>query len=335
MDIHLKYFFRKPSETFHSIEELFSNFQSHLNTDCKFENIYMPYHSGIVGRIKNILFTKKNRGGINHITGDVNYISFGLKPKSTVITIHDIGSALNKGWLKRNLIRFIWFTIPLKRAAKITVISEFSKNELLKTFKIDIRKIVVIPNCVSDKFTYYQREFNKKRPNILIVGTKENKNLVRSVEALKDIECDVTIIGKLSESQKKKLKEFDINYKNYFNLSYDEVIENYKKADLLLFATTYEGFGIPIIEAQAIGTPVITSDLQPMNDVAGKGALLVNPFNVSDIREGVEEMINNDDYRNELIIQGLENVKKYRCKQIAQMYFNLYEEVYKHVSRKK
>ena len=333
MNFKLKYFFRKPSENFHSIEELFTNFQTFLPVDCEYKNEYLPYHLGLVGRIKNILFAKKNRTQINHITGDVNYIALGLPKKNTILTIHDIGSALKGKGLKKSIIKLFWFKIPLKRVAKISVISEFSKNEILKTFSISDRKIKVIPNCVSEKFQYSEKKFNTKYPNILIVGTKENKNIARSLEALKEINCKVIIVGKLSKSQKSKLLDFEIDYDNVFNLQYDEVVSLYKKADLLLFPSIYEGFGVPILEAQASGLPLITSDLQPMNDVAGEGALLVNPFKIKDISDAIKKIISDENCRNDIVQKGLENVKKYRSKEIANMYHELYQEVLKNAER--
>ncbi|MBN2891132.1 MAG: glycosyltransferase family 4 protein [Bacteroidales bacterium] len=329
MHIKIKYFFRKPSANFHSIEELFSNFQCFLPEESFFENVYMPYHEGVFGRLKNIFFAKKNVGQLNHITGDVNYIALGLPKRNTILTIHDIGSALKVSFFKRILIKSIWFNIPFRRVHKVSVISDFSKNEVVKTFKINENKIVVIPNCVSDKFQPKRKDFNSDYPNILIVGTKENKNIVRSIEALKGIRCSVTIIGKLTKSIENKLHDFKLDYKNYFNLDFEEVVKLYESADLLLFPSTYEGFGVPIIEAQATGTPVITSDLKPMNEVAGDGAMLINPFRVSDIENSIRKMISDDAYRESLIENGLENVKKYRCKEVAKMYYELYVDVLK------
>ncbi|MBN2663459.1 MAG: glycosyltransferase family 4 protein [Bacteroidales bacterium] len=331
--IKLTFFFRKPSDVFHSIEELFANFQNYLSEQADYENVFMTYHNGIVGRLKNVLYVKKNKSQINHITGDINYVALGLPKKNTILTIHDIGSSLVGKGFKNFLIKIIWFKLPIKNVAKITVISEFSKNEILKTFKVNPRKLVVIPNCVSDKFIKVEKKFNSKKPNILIVGTKENKNLSRSIQALSGVNCKVSIVGKLKDSQKKKLEDFNINYSNHYNLHFEDVVKMYQQADILLFPTIYEGFGIPILEAQATGVPVITSDLQPMNQVAGDGALLLNPFNVEDIKNGLVKIIDDENYRNKIVEIGFENVKKYRCKEIAKMYYNLYLEVIKNAEK--
>ena len=97
-------------------------------------------------------------------------------------------------------------------------------------------------------------------------------------------------------------------------------------ADILAFVSTYEGFGLPIIEAQAIGRVVITSNLASMPEVAGKGALFVNPFSVEEIREGIVSLIENEHDRATLIKRGLENVKRFDKEKIANQYQEIYDE---------
>jgi glycosyltransferase involved in cell wall biosynthesis len=99
--------------------------------------------------------------------------------------------------------------------------------------------------------------------------------------------------------------------------------------DLLVFASTFEGFGLPIVEAQATGRPVVTSNIMSMPEVAGDAACLVDPFNVSSIREGVLKVINDSDYRNALVKAGFENVKRFQPEQIARQYAELYHELVK------
>ena len=88
---------------------------------------------------------------------------------------------------------------------------------------------------------------------------------------------NLSIIGNLSKKQKYLLTKNNINFKNYVGISLKSLINKYIKCDILVFTSVYEGFGLPILEAQKIGRPVITSNIQPMKYVAGKGALLVNP----------------------------------------------------------
>lgn len=323
----VNFFFRKPSEHFHSIEELFANFQSFLPPTSEYRNVYLPYHTGIINRLKNILFVRKKQTHINHITGDTNYIALGLPRSNTVLTIHDIGSALNGNFLKKTIIKLFWFKLPMRRVSAITVISEFSKAEILDNFNINPNKITVIPNCVSNKISYVDREFNADNPKILIIGTKTNKNTIRAFEALKNISCEVIIVGKLTEEQRNKLLTNEIKYRNYFNIEYEKIISLYNQSDILLFPSTYEGFGVPIIEAQASGIPVITSNIAPMNKVAGKGALLVNPYEIKEIENAIKEITKNEELRKTLIHNGLKNVEQYKSYSIAKKYDELYKKI--------
>lgn len=95
----------------------------------------------------------------------------------------------------------------------------------------------------------------------------------------------------------------------------------------MLFPSTYEGFGLPIIEAQATGRPVLTSKLEPMSSVAGDAACLVDPYSVESIRAGVKKIIENESYRNELIEKGFKNVERFQLKNVTKQYIDLYQEL--------
>ena len=112
-------------------------------------------------------------------------------------------------------------------------------------------------------------------------------------------------------------------------MDYQDIINLYKIADIVTFVSKYEGFGVPILEAQATGRPVITSNLSPMKEVAGKGAIFVDPYNVEDIRVAVKTIIFDAEFRQKLVKQSLENVKKYSAKSIAEKYIQLYKQINK------
>ena len=341
MKTQLTLFFRHPSPSFNSIEELFGNVVPELPDDIEVRKVMAPKVSrGLFRRITNIIHAKKNQGGINHITGDIHYIASGLPGKNTILTIHDLVPLQTDNWLKRKIIKLFWYTMPVKRVKYVTVISEKTKNELVGEIKVSADKIKVIPNCVSSRITIVPREFNKVNPVILHIGTKWNKNLERVVMACKNLShktqrgdtqkaqgIELWILGKLSENQKELLDQSGIACKNYYNLPFEEVIDLYNKCDIVVFVSTYEGFGVPILEAQATGRAVITSNISPMKEVAGNGAYLADPYDISDIRNGIDRIIEDDQYRNQLINNGLENVKQYSAKNIAGMYSDLYKEI--------
>ena len=88
-------------------------------------------------------------------------------------------------------------------------------------------------------------------------------------------------------------------------------------ADVFLFPTFYEGFGLPILEAQSVGTPVITSDVSSMPEVADHSAVLVDPKDVNAIAEAAHKLISDESYKNDIIQKGLENVKRFSWEKCA------------------
>ncbi len=325
--MRISYFFRKKSSVYHSIENLF-----HAIID-KIEGHEIEKHEalwqskGLINRIKIGIKFRNQQADINHITGDIHFVALFLEKKKTILTIHDIGSAKYGNIVKRAIIRFFWFSWPLRRVKYVTVISEFTKQELLKNFRIRPTKVFVINNCISDDYKYIPKDKLSEKPVILQIGTKANKNLGRVINTLKDIKCKLLIIGKLNDSQVTLLESKEIDYESFYNLSKEEMLKRYIESDILLFTSTYEGFGMPIIEANAVGRPVITSSLEPMKSVAADSSLLVNPFNEEEIKDAVLKLLNNKKLRNELVEKGLENAKKYRAEYIAKQYMEIYSKI--------
>ena len=327
--IKVKFFFRKQNPKFNSIEELFKSLIDEFQNEIFTEKCILPNERITLKEvIKNIKYARIRSNDINHITGHVNYIALGLRGK-TLLTIHDTGSSFQGNWIHRFLIKIFFYYIPAFFVDKITVISEFSKTELIKLIPFARHKIQVVYNPINKSLKYSPNFFNKNKPLILLIGTKPNKNLDNTIKALEGIDCRLNIIGKLNSKQLFILKQSGIEFSNQYFLSYNEIINAYKSCDLVSFASTYEGFGMPIIEGQAIGRPVLTSNIGAMKEVAGEGACLVNPYNAKSIRKGVQKLINNDKYRTNLIKQGLKNVKRFQSNIIANEYLNIYKEFYK------
>ena len=115
-----------------------------------------------------------------------------------------------------------------------------------------------------------------------------------------------------------------IRYKNYINAPDAEMIDLYHTADLLTFVSTIEGFGMPILEAQASGLPVLTSNCSSMPEVAGDAAFFADPLDVLSIRKGILTALTDQNQRDQLVIKGYRNVKRFREDHIAEQYNLLY-----------
>ena len=332
MKTKVLYIERKPYENV-SIEKVFRQISKSLDRE-KFEVLFqtLPYLNDTLGTLKNLLFFRKRNADIYHITGHNHYIALLFPKRTTVLTIHDTGILrIRKGW-RRYLIKKINFELPLKKLKYITTISEATKRDLIALFKCPPEKIRVIENPLQEylrqlEFSTETDKKNFKCPTILQIGTAQNKNLYNLFSALENIECRLVIVGKLDAALKEFLKLKRINYENKFNLSDEEIRDEYLKTDIVTFCSTFEGFGLPIIEAQAMLKPVITSNISPLKEVAGNAALLVDPHDIISIREGFLKMISDEKYRQELIVKGFVNVKRFDAAAVAALYESIYSEI--------
>ena len=109
------------------------------------------------------------------------------------------------------------------------------------------------------------------------------------------------IVGELDDYSINLLKDSKVDYQNYVSVDKQELESLYLESDLITFPSFHEGFGLPIIEAQASGTPVITSNISPMKEVAGEGAVLVDPSLKEDIRSAILELLKNDELTKKLV----------------------------------
>ena len=242
--------------------------------------------------------------------------------------MHDIGHYLfGLSGIKRWLYKWFWLVFPIRQAGAVTSISTETCENIVKHLGITGSRVKVIENCHSAIFKPVEKLFAVNCPVILQVGTKPYKNVPRLVEALKGLRCRLVLIGSLDEEIKQKLAECGIDYENYVGLTHEELYKQYVECDIVSFTSIGEGFGVPIIEAQASGRPLITSDVSPMREAAGEGACLVDPLDVSQIREGVRRIIADSDYRDQLVELGLRNVVRYSPATISDQYLNLYKRV--------
>ena len=330
MDISfITFFYRKPNVNF-SIERVFDTILLALGSYVSTRKICVKNQRVTpVAIIKNMFYCLKNRGQINHITGDIHYCCFFLPKKNTILTVHDLILLEKNTGIKKYFFLLFWYYYPVRKVAIVTCISETIKKALLNAVHCDENKLRVIYNPVSNDYSFKKKVFNKNNPIILHIGTRSNKNLERVIEALSSIKCEFRIIGELNKNQINWLNNYKISYSNACNLTDKQIVHEYQKCDIVSFPSTYEGFGMPILEGQATGRVVLTSNIEPMTEIANGGAMIVNPFDVISIRNGFLKLIDDDSLRNNLIKQGLMNINRFSSATIAKQYFQIYNELLK------
>ena len=323
--------FRKLRDTGNfSIETSFERMQQCFPSVSDFElkKYTVSYFSnGIISRILGVLEARRNSTDINHMTGDAHYLVLGLPKNRTILTIHDCGFMNHPNYFARFLLKWFWLKLPVKHCRYVTAVSFATKQDIINYTGCNPEKVIVIPTVITDELSKVEKIFNEACPRILHIGLAPNKNFEKHVEAISDLNCELHIIGKLESYHKNILNEYGINWTAEYNISQEDMQRAYTESDILIFASTLEGFGMPIIEAQPVGRPVITSNLSSMPEVAGEGACLVDPYDVNSIKQGVHKVISNKHYRDAIIEKGYSNVTKYQAESVAIQYENLYKKI--------
>jgi len=259
-----------------------------------------------------------------------------------LVTIHDVFHLAMpqyvKGLHKKMYARFM-FNAVKKKASKIICVSNFTKNELIRLVGVDEKKIKVIHNGVDGSWFNITKTIKPNdKPYLLYVGNvkphKNLNNLLNAFDLIKDcIPHDVIIVGKKEgfiTGDKKlfdKASEFG-NRVKFTGYVTDEVLKQYYvHAACFVFPSFYEGFGLPPLEAMAVGCPVIVSNVASLPEVCGDAALYCDPYNPEDIAEKIKLLIENPSLQEELRQKGLERAKLFTWEKCAKETMAVIEEV--------
>jgi glycosyltransferase involved in cell wall biosynthesis len=318
-----------------SIERVFRAVADELNKrSIETSFVKVAYGNGILGIFFNLLLFRPPQADIFHIIGHVNYLGLTVPKSNSVSTIHDLTILDLRSGLRRWLIEKLFFVWPSRRLEYLTVISPATKERLIESSGISPEKVRVIENPLLVSSSQ-KSAFRDTDPIILQVGTAPNKNVERLVEALAGIPCRLHIVGRISDSLRQRIQDIKISLINDESLDDVRIEEAYRNADIVTLCSTNEGFGLPIIEGQANGTLVITSDRSPMKEVAGGGAILVDPESVDSIRDGISAGIRNSQLRDTTIEIGRRNVLRFEKSEVARQYLSLYNQILQEIELKR
>lgn len=274
-----------------------------------------------------------------------------IKAKKRIVTIHDVFhlAFYNTLTLSQKIYSKIVINKALKKSDAIITVSNFSKQEIIKyTSNKYSNKIGVIHNGVDIGEIHRSIHSNCLDINsyFLFVGNvKPHKNLKRAVEAYKLFidSCKeqkeiphLIIVGKkegfitgdgniIEYIENNQLLRKHINFTGW--VSDDELNNLYSNALCLLFPSYYEGFGFPPLEAMAIGTPCIVSNIACIPEICSDAALYFNPFDVESIKMSMQQISEDSILRKNLIERGYDNIKKFNWNESIQNHINIFEKI--------
>ncbi len=297
------------------------------------------YSKGVLPRAATVLEARRLTQPVVHILGDITYAALARRASSTVLTVHDTEFLRRASPLKRAVYSSLWLRFPIRHAAVVTVPSRATLKELENLGVAEHANLRLIPHPVGAGFTpeplappvtpepAARPDRTTSRPVVLAVGTAPNKNLPVLAEALSGLDCQLVVVGSLDAAQRGTFARARVEVRELGTVPDEAMPGVYRTADVLAFVSTTEGFGVPILEANASGLAVVTSDLDPHRDVAGGAARLVDPADPASVRTGLQAVLDDDAYRRHLTQAGLLNAAAYAPKRIAAAYAEIYDEL--------
>jgi glycosyltransferase involved in cell wall biosynthesis len=254
--------------------------------------------------------------------------------KNKIVTLHDITWVRYPQSFSRKLhiLHHVIDPIVLRNSLDIIAVSNFSKKEIINYFKNLRKDTYVVYNAVDDKFQINNKRDNIPRPYILAVSSQAyHKNITEMITAFdnlyksKKIDLSLIIVGGSYNSLRKQSYNTFSNTSIHFagRVTDAELVKLYQGATLFVFPSLYEGFGIPPLEAQACGCPVVASNAASMPEVLGDSAVFFDPVNNSQMQDTICRVIEDISLRRALVKRGLTNVSRFSWDDSAQKLYKI------------
>lgn len=285
---------------------------------------------------------------LKRINADIFIGTDGMLPlktrTKTLSVIHDLNFEHHPKHLPISLRKYYCKYFPkfANKANRIATVSEFSKKDIIETYKIDASKIDVVYNGSNENFkpisqkeiSNVQKKYSEGKSFFLFVGTlhprKNLINLFRAFDQFKtqtNSDFKLLVVGKKMWWTKEIRTAYNqLKFKNDIIFTGRVCEKDLYKITASAYALTYvpffEGFGIPLVEAMSCGIPVITSNVTSMPEVVEDAGILVDPFSIDDIAQAMLKISSNDVLRNELVEKSKAQVKKFSWEKTADLLWN-------------
>jgi glycosyltransferase involved in cell wall biosynthesis len=247
-------------------------------------------------------------------------------PMPFALTVHDLAHIDFAG--ARTRAKSAYYALVLKpacrRAVRVFTVSEYSRARIIDWAGVDPAHVVNVGNGVDPIFSAEGASFRSGAPYVLCPGNrKPHKNELRALEAFAAVArgraLSLRFLGAPSAELLAHARKHGVAERIAFHgrMNDTQLAELYRGAELVLFPSLYEGFGLPIVESMACGTPVVTSDRAAMPDVAGGAALLVDPEDVHAMRHALRAVLDDPAKRSSLRGLGLANARRFSWEHTA------------------
>jgi glycosyltransferase involved in cell wall biosynthesis len=306
----------------------------------------LPYSIGEQLRIP--LSLRRERIDLFH---EPHYVLPPLTGCRSIVTIHDCIHLMFPQYLPNKLAygyarTFLW--TAAHRSSRILTVSEASKRDILRFFDVPPEKVAVIYNAIDERFgieppeeevVRVRERFQLHDPFILYAGNiKPHKNLERLIDAFHRLRgagldhVKLLIIGD-EISKYPTLRRAVHRWKLHKHVRFLGFVPDqtlavlYRLAGVFVFPSLYEGFGLPPLEAMASGTPVVTSNVSSLPEVAGEAALLIDPYDPESIAEGLRRVLTDPVLKADLVARGLQRAREYSWDRSVRRVREIYGEI--------
>jgi len=275
----------------------------------------------------------------------VSYALIGLsftvpmRYRPTIVTVHDV-CFLHREWVSRRFHYYYRWLVPYlcRRAHTVVTVSEFSKGEIHRRLGVPTDKIEVIGGAVAPEFVRMASDVPAHDHGAYVLGAaslqrrKNFETLIRGFCALPRQDVSLVLAGGVDRKVygggaglAAELDDPRIVLAGY--VSDAELAALYRDARVFVFPSLYEGFGIPPLEAMAMGCPVISSRAASLPEVCGDAAHYIDPQDVAGTTAAIERVLGDEGYREQLVVRGRARVQQFDWQRSAERYLDLVRRV--------